>query len=115
MAEQKTNWAWVKPAVWGAVGGAVGISILGFTAFGWVTGGSSETNARLAAREAVTDALVPFCVAKAESDPNYAAMLTTIKEQSSWARDDTVKEAGWATDARVAEACAEALIKQNEA
>jgi hypothetical protein len=31
----------VKPAVWGAVGGAVAAMIVGFTWGGWVTGGTA--------------------------------------------------------------------------
>ncbi len=116
------NFAWVKPAIGGLAAGAVGMAILGFTAFGWVTGGSATTMAAMAARDATTAALVPVCVARATEDPNYEATMERIVGESSWTRDDTVKEAGWATvpgtdspNTRVAEACAEALMKEREA
>jgi len=32
----------VKPAVWGAVAGAVAISVIGFSQFGWTLGSSAE-------------------------------------------------------------------------
>jgi hypothetical protein len=32
----------VKPACWGAVGGAVALAIVGFMWGGWVTGGKAE-------------------------------------------------------------------------
>ena len=38
--------AQVKPAVWGAIGGAIAAMIIGFVWGGWVTGGTSEKNAR---------------------------------------------------------------------
>jgi hypothetical protein len=37
--------AQVKPAAWGAAGGAVAAMIIGFAWGGWVTGGTSEKNA----------------------------------------------------------------------
>src|SRR4029450_3804417 len=47
----------VKPACWGAVGGAIALAIIGFTGGGWVTGGHAKT----LADAAVTAALVPIC------------------------------------------------------
>jgi hypothetical protein len=34
--------AQIKPAAWGAVGGAIAAMIIGFVWGGWVTGGTSE-------------------------------------------------------------------------
>jgi hypothetical protein len=59
----------VKPAAWGAVGGAIAAMIIGFAWEGWVTGGTSEKNAGVAAQTAVVQAFVPLCVAKAEQQP----------------------------------------------
>jgi hypothetical protein len=47
----------MKPACWGAVGGAIALAIIGFTWGGWVTGGHAKT----LADAAVTAALVPIC------------------------------------------------------
>jgi hypothetical protein len=44
----------VKPACWGAAGGAIALAIIGFTWGGWVTGGHAKT----LADAAVTGALV---------------------------------------------------------
>ena len=55
--------AQVRPAVWGAIGGAVAAMIIGFAWGGWVTGGTSERSAGLAAQSAVVQAFVPLCVA----------------------------------------------------
>ncbi len=46
---------------------------------------------------AVVSALVPFCIAKAERDPNQAALVKFRAEESSYSRRDLVMKAGWAT------------------
>ena len=66
---------------------------------------------------AVTAALVPFCVARAE-DPAAAVGLAKFRaETSSYARSDLVGTAGWATmpgmpgpNSALASACSEKLM-----
>src|SRR5829696_5866951 len=67
--------AQVKPAAWGAVGGAIAAMIIGFVWGGWVTGGTSERAAGAAARTAVEQNFVPLCVAKAEQQPDQLILL----------------------------------------
>ena len=43
----------LKPALWGAVGGAVALAIVGFTWGGWVTGGTARTLANVVGEDAV--------------------------------------------------------------
>ncbi len=87
----------LKPGLWGAAAGAIAATIVGFSCLGWTTASTSEQLAQQTARTAVVTALVPFCVTKAEADPN-AAMLTKLRtEQSSYSRHDIVMKAGWAT------------------
>jgi len=108
------------PALWGAAGGAVLLAILGFTAFGWVTGGTAEQAAKQRAEEAVTAALTPVCVEKfkdsADAEKNFAALA---KIEYYWEKGTFVEKGGWATmpgakepNRAVAQACAEALAKQ---
>src|SRR5215472_5968659 len=52
----------LKPGIWGAVIGAVGISVLGFSVFGWTFGGTAERMAKERALTAVVDVLAPICV-----------------------------------------------------
>src|SRR5687767_15995490 len=59
----------VKPALWGAVGGAIAAIIVGFAWGGWVTGGTAEKMAVTQSGVAVVEALVPVCVALSVSDP----------------------------------------------
>ena len=88
---------WIKPGLWGAAVGAVAITILGFSQLGWYTPGSAESLAQERADTAVVVALVPFCVAKAQQDPDHATLVKFQAEQSSYSRSDLVMKAGWAT------------------
>jgi uncharacterized protein YcfJ len=110
--------AQVKPAVWGAIGGAIAAMIIGFVWGGWVTGGTSEKAATAAGKTAVVQAFVPICVAKAEQQPDQ---LTLLKQESSYSRTGFVTKAGWvdvvAENYRrdVAEQCATAIVEAMDA
>ena len=106
----------VKPALWGAVAGAIAISVIGFSYFGWTTASAAEKLAQYQASTAVVAALVPFCVLKAEADPNQATLTKFRAEQSSYSRSDIVMKAGWTSfgdkdqgSDTLARACAEKL------
>src|SRR5688572_8785750 len=109
----------VKPALWGAVGGAIAAMIVGFAWGGWITGGSAEKMAVTQSGIAVVEALVPVCVAMSVSDPAGPAKLEQLAAlKPSYARTDFVMKAGWATmptakepNRRLAEACAELIAK----
>jgi len=73
----------VKPALWGAAGGAIAAMIIGFVWGGWVTGGTSEKNAALVAQSAVEQAFVPLCVAKAQQQPDQ---LILLKKENPYSR-----------------------------
>ena len=49
----------VKPAIWGAVGGAVAAMIIGFGWGGWVTGGTAEKMVTAGAQDATVLVLQP--------------------------------------------------------
>jgi len=108
---------WVKPGVWGAFVGAVAIAAIGFSQLGWTTSGKADLMAQERASAAVVSALVPFCVAKAEQDPDKAIYAKLRAETSSYSRSDMVRRAGWATvgderssDSALARACSEKLV-----
>ena len=105
----------LKPGLWGAVAGAIAMSMFGFARLGWVTQADSQKMSRESADTAVIETLVPFCVSKAQADPNPAILTKFQAEQSSYSRGDMVTKAGWASfggkagsDA-LARACAEKL------
>src|SRR4051794_15911618 len=110
--------AQVKPAVWGAIAGAVAAMIIGFVWGGWVTGGTSEKNAGAAAQTAVVQAFVPLCVTKAEQQPDQ---LSLLKKESSYRRTEFVIKAGWVESVtekyrrNVAEQCASTIVEAMDA
>jgi len=107
---------WLKPGIWGAVIGAITISVVGFWQMGWTTGGAADRMARDRADSAVVAALVPFCVANAERDPDQAKLAKVRSEGSSYTRGELVSASGWATmpgittpDRGLVQACSEKL------
>ena len=109
-----------KPVLWGAVGGAVALAIVGFSWGGWMTGGKADAAASMRADSAVVDALVPVCVAKFRRDAAVDANLVALKKVDSWSQGDFIEKGGWATvvDSKatarmslVAKACGEFLTK----
>ncbi len=107
----------VKPAAWGAIGGAIAAIVIGFAWGGWVTGGTAGQMEAASAEAAVIQAFTPLCVAKAEQQPEQ---LVLLKEADSWERDDFVVEAGWVTNvsekyrSAVAETCASTVVEAME-
>ena len=110
---------WLKPAIYGAIAGAVALAIVGFSWGGWVTGGSAERMAADKARQEVVAALVPICVEQSRLDPQAGETLALLKETSRYKRDEMIMKAGWATmpgsedpNRSVASACMEQLASQ---
>ncbi len=104
----------VKLCLWGAVGGAIVISIIGFALGGWVTGGTAQKMVE----DAVVSRLTPICVEQFNRDSEKDQKLKGLKKEHSWKRDDYVEKQGWATmpgekkpDSKVAEQCVTQLMK----
>jgi hypothetical protein len=113
----QVNWEKIKTTLWGAVGGAIVLAIVGFAWGGWVTGGSAQQMAEELAQSAVVARLAPICVEQSNQDSEKDQKLKKLKEASSWERDDYVEKQGWATmpgekeaDREVAGKCAELLV-----
>lgn len=108
---------WIKPAVWGAVFGAVAIMITGFSWMGWTLGHTTERLVAEGSEAAVVAALTPFCVSNYLKQPDAAAKLAVLREDtSSYTQRDIIEKAGFATmpgnaepTSGVAAACATAL------
>ncbi|UWQ94557.1 hypothetical protein K3728_12650 [Rhodobacteraceae bacterium M385] len=88
---------WTKPGIYGAVGGAIAISILGFTWGGWTTNGSAQAMAQDLAAEEVTLAMVPLCLSTSAADPERAAQLANLRSLTGTSRRNAMMETGWAT------------------
>jgi hypothetical protein len=107
----------VRPALWGAVAGAIALAIVGFGWGGWVTGGTAETLAKNSAATAVVEALTPICVEKFRQAADASANLVEMKKATyAWDQSKFVEKGGWATmpgstepNSAVAKACAESL------
>jgi hypothetical protein len=108
----------VKPAIWGAIGGAIAAMIIGFVWGGWVTGGTAGRMATTSAEDATVLALAPPCVVKAEQEPEQ---LVLLKKESSWNRGDFAIKAGWVANVNekyrsaVARTCASTLVEAMDA
>ena len=108
----------LKPGIWGAVIGAVVITLLGFSTFGWTLGGTAELMAKERAQSAVVDAVAPICVERFRQQADAPAKMTEFSKASSWDRRSIIEKGGWATmpgtdtpNSAVATACAERLAR----
>ena len=107
----------LKPGIWGAVIGAVAISVVGFSSLGWTLGSTAERMAKERAQTAVVEVLSPICVEKFQHQADAAEKLVEFtKVSSSWGRRAIIEKGGWATTAgsdaanpAVVTACAEQL------
>jgi len=86
-----------KPAVWGAIAGAVIVAIAGFKYGGWVTGGTAEADAVQRSKAAVVVALAPVCVERFKGATDASANLIALKKVDSWSQGEFVVKGGWAT------------------
>ena len=106
----------VKPAVWGAVVGAVAFAVVGFSSLGWTLGSLLRKWPPERAEAAVVAALAPICVEKFQHQADAPAKLVEFNKVSSWNRRSVIEKSGWATmpgsdtpNSAVATACAEKL------
>ena len=120
---QRWNEAQPTKAVlfWSVVAAVILTMIVGFAWGGWVTGGTAQKMAEVAATKAVVERLSLICVDQFSQDPDKAQKLIAFIDTKSYQRDDYVTDQGWATmfgdekpDRNVADACAKliALIDQ---
>jgi hypothetical protein len=103
---------WIKPALFGAVAGAIALAIFGFSYGGWVTGGGAADLAKKQSQLAVVEALMPYCIDRSTSDPVAVTVLAELKDASSFQRRSILEKSGWATalgtdapNAALAQAC----------
>lgn len=103
---------WTKPGTYGALGGAIAVSIFGFSWGGWTTSGSAQTMAEEMVADEVTLAMVPVCLNMSAADPMRAEKLAVLQEVSGIGRRAAMMETGWATrpgsdapDRDLADAC----------
>jgi hypothetical protein len=86
----------VKPAFWGAAGGAVALAVIGFTWGGWVTGAKAREASERNADTAVISVLAPICAEQFRQQPDAAAKLDELNKLRSYEQSKFVDEGGWA-------------------
>jgi hypothetical protein len=115
---QRWNEAQPTKAVlfWSVVAAVILTMIVGFNWGGWVTGGTAQKMAEVAAAKAVVERLSLICVDQFRQDPDKAQKLSEFIETKAYQRDDYVTDQGWATmfgdeepDRNVADACAKLI------
>ena len=94
----------VKPAIWGAVVGAVAFAVVGFSSLGWTLGSTAEKIATQRAEAAVVAALAPICVDKFQHQAEAPAKLVEFNKVSSWNRRSVIEKGGW-------QRCRESLLR----
>lgn len=87
----------IKPALWGAAGGAVLLAIIGFTWGGWSTSASAANLSKKNADSAVMAVLAPICVQQFNTGIDAAARLAEITALPNHQRATFVEKGGWAT------------------
>ncbi len=107
----KTMW------FWSCVSCVIATIIVGFWFGGWVTGGSARDMASDAADQARARLVADVCVERFSQSPDFGAQLASLKDTSSYQRDDIIEEGGWVTLAGMekpladaADLCAERLV-----
>lgn len=70
---------------------------VGFTAGGWVTGGTAAAMADSAAQGANAKLASEICVAQFNRNPDAAVQLTALTKLDSWDRADFIEKGGWAS------------------
>ena len=88
---------WTKPGIYGAIGGAIAISILGFSWGGWTTNGNAQKMAKNLASEEVTLAMVPVCLNMSAVDPARVEKMAILQDASGYNRRKAMMDTGWAT------------------
>ena len=109
----------IKPALWGAVGGAVAMAIVGFSWGGWVTQSSAMAMAQDHANSEIAKVLAPICFLQFRQQPNASEQMAELKGiTSNYQRASFIEKSGAATmpgsekaHKGVGQACAELLAQ----
>lgn len=124
--EMTQRWNQYRPTktlwFWSCAGTAVLTMIIGFSAGGWVTGGTAAKQIETSSQQAVAQLAANICAKRFLSAPNAQAELTRLKEVDAWKQDSFIEEGGWVTFANMqepidgaADMCAEKVLAGGDA
>jgi pimeloyl-ACP methyl ester carboxylesterase len=106
-----------KPAIMGAIAGAIAVAVIGFSWGGWLTANTAAANSKQASSKAVVAALAPICADNFRRASDSAGQLVELKKVSPWLQAGFVEKAGWAKmpgaasiESGMAGACAELIL-----
>ncbi|KAB2670037.1 hypothetical protein FHW72_002346 [Ochrobactrum sp. RC6B] len=109
---------WLKPALGGALVGAIAAIAIGFSVGGWVTHSTSERRIASNISDGVALALTPYCLEKSRNDPAVVNILAEFRSAPSYSRRSLIEKSGWATplgaeqpNTALATACGNELAK----
>ncbi len=87
----------MRPALWGAAGGAALLAIIGFAWGGWMTAASARGVSDASAYTAVVGVLSPICAVQFGQQPDAAAKLAELTALRPNERIGFIEKGGWAT------------------
>src|SRR5690606_22216197 len=112
----KTVW------LWSCAGVAAATMVIGFSAGGWVTGGTAAEQTEVATQHAVAQLAAGVCANRFRAANDAQAQLTALQETDSWKRDTFIEKGGWVTFTNMkapvdgaAALCAEQLLASSAA
>ena len=76
----------VKPALWGAAGGAIVWWVVLALGFGWTSAGTTLKLANALGEKAVVAALAPICAERFNAQSDVIAKRVTLNDTRSWQR-----------------------------
>jgi hypothetical protein len=85
----------LKSALWGAVGGAAALAIIGFNWGGWQTTSSANRMANEQAGKKVIAALAPFCADRFLKSADATQSADLLKLTTSYERGSFLEKAGY--------------------
>lgn len=115
------SWEAYRPTkavwLWSCVGAVATTMIVGFSAGGWVTGGTAAEQTEAATGEAVAQLAAGICAKRFLAADDSQIQLTALEKTDTWRRNTFIEEGGWVTFANMKEPvngaavlCAEQLL-----
>lgn len=103
--EMMKNWEQYRPTktvwFWSCAGAAVLTMAVGFTAGGWVTGGTATKQIATSSEAAVAKLAANICAHRFLAAPDAQYQVTQLKEVDSWKQDSFIEKGGWVTFANM--------------